>query len=113
VKPGGLAADLTVTQTLLAPGDEMVVMPPNYMQIWGLGDNYGMRLKPFHLREELGWAPDLDELNDAVSERTKLIAVCNPNNLKHRRPVKRHKDGRVSLTLTNEGYQSPGWLVSR
>jgi len=58
----------------------MVVMRPNHMHIWGLGHKYGMRLKPFHFREELGWAPDLDELNDAVSERTKLIAVCNPNN---------------------------------
>ena len=80
VTVGCAEANFIATQTLLAPGDEMVVMLPNYMQIWGLGHNYGMRLKPFHLREELGWAPDLDELNDAVSERTKLIAVCNPNN---------------------------------
>jgi aspartate/methionine/tyrosine aminotransferase len=80
VTVGCSEANFIATQTLLAPGDEMVVMLPNYMQIWGLGHNYGMRLKPFHLREELGWAPDLDELNDAVSERTKLIAVCNPNN---------------------------------
>ena len=80
VTVGCSEANFIATQTLLAPGDEMVVMLPNYMQIWGLGHNYGMRLKPFHLREELGWAPDLDELHDAVSERTKLIAVCNPNN---------------------------------
>jgi aspartate/methionine/tyrosine aminotransferase len=80
VTVGCAEANFIATQTFLAPGDEMVVMLPNYMQIWGLGHNYGMRLKPFHLKEELGWAPDLDELNDAVSERTKLIAVCNPNN---------------------------------
>jgi len=80
VTVGCSEANFIATQTLLAPGDEMVVMLPNYMQIWGLGHNYGMRLKPFHLREELGWAPDLDELHDAVSERTRLIAVCNPNN---------------------------------
>ena len=80
VTVGCSEANFIASQTLLAPGDEMVVMLPNYMQIWGIGHNYGMRLKPFHLREELGWAPDLDELNDAVSERTKLIAVCNPNN---------------------------------
>jgi aspartate/methionine/tyrosine aminotransferase len=55
-------------------------MLPNYMQIWGIAHNYGMQLKPFHLKQELGWAPDLDELNVVVSESTKLIAVCNPNN---------------------------------
>lgn len=80
VTVGCAEANFIALQTLLAPGDEMVMMLPNYMQIWGIAHNYGMRLRPFHLKEEWGWAPDLDELNDAVSEKTKLIAVCNPNN---------------------------------
>jgi aspartate/methionine/tyrosine aminotransferase len=80
VTVGCAEANFIALQTLLAPGDEMVVMLPNYMQIWGLGHNFGLRLKAFHLQEEQGWAPDLDELNQAVSERTKLIAICNPNN---------------------------------
>ncbi|GAF92610.1 unnamed protein product, partial [marine sediment metagenome] len=33
-----------------------------------------------HLQEEQGWAPDLGELDEVVTERTKLVAVCNPNN---------------------------------
>ena len=80
VTVGCAEANFIALQTLLAPGDEMAMMLPNYMQIWGIAHNYGMRLRAFHLREEQGWAPDLDELNDAVSEKTKLIAVCNPNN---------------------------------
>ncbi len=80
VTVGCAEANFITLQTLLAPGDEMVMMLPNYMQIWGIAHNYGIRLKSFHLKEERGWAPDLDQLNDAVSKRTKLIAVCNPNN---------------------------------
>ena len=80
VTVGCAEANFITLQTLLATGDEMVVMLPNYMQIWGIGHNYGFRVGAFHLQEERGWAPDLDELNDVVSERTKLIAVCNPNN---------------------------------
>jgi len=80
VTVGCAEANFITLHTLLAPGDEIVVMLPNYMQIWGIAHNYGMPLKPFHLKEERGWAPDLDELHDAVSERTKLVAVCNPNN---------------------------------
>ncbi len=77
---GCAEANLISTLTLLQPGDEMVLMLPNYMQLWGIAHNFGFRLKAFHLREERGWAPDLDELEAAVTERTKLIAVCNPNN---------------------------------
>jgi aspartate/methionine/tyrosine aminotransferase len=80
VTVGCAEANFITLQTLLAAGDEMVVMLPNYMQIWGIGHNYGFRVRAFHLREERGWAPDLDELNQVVTDQTKLIAVCNPNN---------------------------------
>jgi aspartate/methionine/tyrosine aminotransferase len=80
VTVGCIEANFIALQALVAPGEEIVVMLPNYMQIWGAAQNLGIRVRTFHLREELGWAPDLDELRDVVSEKTKLIAVCNPNN---------------------------------
>ncbi len=80
VTVGCAEANFITLQTLLAPGDEMAMMLPNYMQIWGLAHNFGVRVRAFHLKEGRGWAPDLEELNDVVSERTKLIAVCNPDN---------------------------------
>jgi len=80
VTVGAAEANYDTVETVAGPGDEVVVMLPNYMQIWGIAHNRGMDVKAFHLREEASWAPDIDELNDAVSERTKLIAVCNPNN---------------------------------
>jgi aspartate/methionine/tyrosine aminotransferase len=80
VTVGCVEANFIAVQTLLAAGDEMVVMLPNYMQIWGLGHNFGLRVKAFHLEEERGWSLNLDELNDAVSADTRLVAVCNPNN---------------------------------
>ena len=80
VTVGAIEANYIATQTLLTVGDEIVVMLPNYMQIWGIAKNYNYKLKEFHLREENDWAVDLDELNEVVSNNTKLIAVCNPNN---------------------------------
>jgi len=80
VTVGCAEANFITLQTLLAPGDEIAVMLPNYMQIWGAAQNFGVRVRTFHLREDLGWAPDLDELDGVVSENTKLIAVCNPDN---------------------------------
>jgi aspartate/methionine/tyrosine aminotransferase len=80
VTVGAAEANYNSVQTVAVPGDEVVVMLPNYMQIWGVAHNCGMQVRSFHLKEELGWSPDLDELNEVVSERTRLIAVCNPNN---------------------------------
>jgi aspartate/methionine/tyrosine aminotransferase len=80
VTVGCAEANFITLQTMLAPGDEMVIMLPNYMQLWGAGLNLGLEVKAFHLREDEGWAPDLAELDEVVSERTKLIAICNPNN---------------------------------
>jgi aspartate/methionine/tyrosine aminotransferase len=80
VTVGCAEANLISVLTVMEPGDEMVMMLPNYMQIWGIAHNFGFRLKAFNLREERGWAVDLDELHDVISDKTRLIAVCNPNN---------------------------------
>ena len=80
VTTGAAQANFTSVLTALDPGDEIVVMLPNYMQIYGIGINYGLDVKTFSLKEELGWSVDIDEVGDVVSDKTKLIAVCNPNN---------------------------------
>jgi len=77
---GAIEANFNAIRTLVAPGEEMIVMLPNYMQIWGVARNRAMDLKTFQLREENGWAPDLSELEEKLTSRTRLIAVCNPNN---------------------------------
>ncbi len=77
---GAAQANFTAILTTLDPGDEIVVMLPNYMQIWGTAKNLGLKINTFSLREELGWGFDLDEFRQAVTPKTKLIAVCNPNN---------------------------------
>lgn len=80
VTVGCAEANYISLQTLLEPGDEIVVMMPNYLQLWGLASNWGMARREFHLQEESGWAPDLSELAEKVTTKTKIITVCNPNN---------------------------------
>jgi aspartate/methionine/tyrosine aminotransferase len=80
VTVGCAEANFITLQTMLRPGDDLVVMLPNYMQIWGAAHNLGFRVKSFRLKEKRSWAPDLDDLNDVVCEKTELIALCNPNN---------------------------------
>ena len=80
VTNGSSEANFVACHTLVEAGDEVVIMVPNYMQIWGIVEEMGAKPHAFHLREENAWAPDLDELRRLVGPRTKMIAVCNPNN---------------------------------
>ena len=80
VTVGAIEANYDILWGLLSAGDEIAVMLPNYMQIWGLAKNLNLHLKTFSLDEKTGWALDLDGLKTTVTSKTKLIAVCNPNN---------------------------------
>ena len=80
VTNGSSEANFVACHTLLEKEDEVLMMVPNYMQIWGIAEEMGCIPKAFHLREENNWAPDLDELRSLVTPKTKMIALCNPNN---------------------------------
>ncbi|MHA1805470.1 MAG: aminotransferase class I/II-fold pyridoxal phosphate-dependent enzyme [Promethearchaeota archaeon] len=77
---GSAEANFLVAWCLLEPGDEMIFMLPNYMQLHGLARSFGITVKPFHLKEELDWQPEFKEIEPLLSPRTKLISLCNPNN---------------------------------
>lgn len=80
VTTGAIEANYNTVRAILSPGEQIVVMLPNYMQVWGLAKNHGLDLRTFHLDERAGWAVDTASLVDAVTPATRLIAVCNPNN---------------------------------
>ena len=80
VTVGCIEANLLSLQTLVEPGDEIAVMAPNYLQVWGAAQNLGMVVRTFDLSSDRKWELDVDSLSHAVTDRTKLIAVCNPNN---------------------------------
>jgi aspartate/methionine/tyrosine aminotransferase len=77
---GASQANAMVCQTLLAPGDEVVVMTPGYRQVWGTAQNMGCVVRDLPLRADAGWRIDLNALDAVVTPRTKLVAVVNPNN---------------------------------
>ncbi|HEX3704170.1 MAG TPA: aminotransferase class I/II-fold pyridoxal phosphate-dependent enzyme [Vicinamibacterales bacterium] len=83
VTNGGSEANYITTWNLVEPGDEVVLMVPNYMQTWGLVRAFGATVKEWPLVERgtpARWRVDLDALDTLVTPRTKLIIICNPNN---------------------------------
>ena len=80
VTVGASEANYILANTLLESGDEIAVMRPTYMQLSGAAANLGANVRSFSLDGTKDWALDLDELKDAVTPKTKVIAVVNPNN---------------------------------
>lgn len=92
---------------LVEPGDEVVFMKPNYMQIEGVAEAIGAKVVPIWLHEQSGWQIDVTELRKAVTPRTKLIAICNPNN-----PTGVLMSQDVTKALCDCAAQVGAWILS-
>ncbi|MEX2274572.1 MAG: aminotransferase class I/II-fold pyridoxal phosphate-dependent enzyme [Actinomycetota bacterium] len=80
---GGSEANFLSLWTLLDRGFRLAFMVPNYMEGWGLGRFFADGTDTFSLRlsDDAGrWFLDADELAAAVTDRTRVVMVCNPNN---------------------------------
>jgi aspartate/methionine/tyrosine aminotransferase len=78
---GGSEANCVLLMRLVEPGDEIVLMTPNYMQVPGLARALGATVRPWPLHERDGrWRLDVAELPGLVNPRTRAIFLCNPNN---------------------------------
>jgi aspartate/methionine/tyrosine aminotransferase len=80
VTNGTSEANYLVALSQLRPGDEMAMQTPNYMQLPGIARSLGADVRPFKLRPDARWEPDWDDFEHALSRRTKLLYLSNPNN---------------------------------
>lgn len=67
-----------IGETFLNPGDECVLCSPTYMAYYRLPARFGAVLKEVNAPD--GVTTDLNLLLDAVTEKTKIVFLCNPNN---------------------------------
>ena len=107
VTNGSSEANYLLMWSLIEPGDEVIFMMPNYMQMGGLVRGFGAALKPLWLKESLGWAPDLDELRKLVTPKTKLIIVTNPNN-----PTGAVLSGAAMSAIVEVAARAGAWIVA-
>jgi aspartate aminotransferase len=67
--------------TCLNPGDEVIIPEPYYANYNGFAVAAGVTVVPITSRIETGFAlPPIADFEKAITERTKAIVVCNPNN---------------------------------
>jgi aspartate/methionine/tyrosine aminotransferase len=80
ITAGAAEANFLALTQLVQPGDELIAETPGWPQPFVLGKAIGARIKQLWRREEGGWRFDMDELARLISDRTRLIFLCNPNN---------------------------------
>ena len=80
VTNGTSEANYLIALSQLRPGDDVAMEVPNYMQIPGVARSLGATVRTFPLRQESGWEPDWEEFEQAVTPKTRLLYLSNPNN---------------------------------
>ncbi|WP_297190758.1 aminotransferase class I/II-fold pyridoxal phosphate-dependent enzyme [Thermococcus sp.] len=77
---GAIDANFQVFYSLVEPGDTVISIFPTYQQLYSVPESFGAKVKFWRFYEENNWMPDLDELNELVDKKTKLIIINTPNN---------------------------------
>lgn len=80
VTVGGAEANFVVCWALVHRGERVAIFYPTYLQTWGLAQNTRAEVAPIWLRAENAWQPDLDEIERAITPKTKLAVVTDPHN---------------------------------
>ena len=81
VTTGGSEAIMFGFFTCLNPGDEVIIPEPYYANYNGFAVTAGVKVVPITSHIENGFAlPPITDFEKRITEKTKAIIICNPNN---------------------------------
>ena len=81
VTAGGSEAVLFAFLSCLNPGDEIIIPEPAYANYMAFAVSAGAVIKTVPSSIETGFAlPPVEKFEELITERTKAILICNPNN---------------------------------
>ncbi len=81
ITTGGSEAIEIGMMTCLNPGDEVIVTEPFYANYNGFSMQAGVKVVPVTAKIENGFAlPAISEFEKVITDKTKAILICNPNN---------------------------------
>ena len=94
---GAEEAIFCLANVLLSPGDHAVVTWPGYQSLYEVARGAGADVTLHELREEHGWAIDIDLLRSQVTPSTRLVVVNAPHNPTGMQPDRATFDALVAL----------------
>jgi aspartate/methionine/tyrosine aminotransferase len=107
VTGGTSEANYLVALSQIRQGDVVAMQLPNYMQLWGVARSLGAEVRPFRLRTDASWQPDWEEFDRAVTSKTRLLYLSNPNN-----PTGSVLSNASMRRIVDRCQQTGTWLLS-
>ena len=81
ITSGGSEALMFAYMACLNPGDEIIITDPSYANYMAFAVSCGAVIKPVKTNIENGFKlPSVEEFEKQITEKTRAILICNPNN---------------------------------
>ena len=80
VHTGAEEAIFLFMHAVLDAGDHVIVHWPCYQSLFEVARSIGCQVTLWKAREENGWSPDLDELQQHIRPNTKIVIINTPHN---------------------------------
>ena len=77
---GAQEALSAIYQSVLCPGDEIVVVTPSYPSLVSMAKSLGVKVREIQLRQSNGWNIAFEDFERVVNNKTRLIVLNSPHN---------------------------------
>ncbi|HIU23729.1 MAG TPA: aminotransferase [Candidatus Coprovicinus avistercoris] len=77
---GCTGANLNALMAVVRPGDHVIAEWPTYAPLYEIPRALGAEVEYWQIHEELGWHPDIEELERLIRPNTRLICINNASN---------------------------------
>ena len=104
VTPGARFGVFLSITTLLAPGDEIIVVEPAWPAYRQCAINAGIKVRSIKTTLENRWEPKIDEIEGCINDNTKMIVLNYPNNPTGKILPKALQDQIVSISKKHNLY---------
>ncbi|MCI4432625.1 MAG: aminotransferase class I/II-fold pyridoxal phosphate-dependent enzyme [Nitrosopumilus sp.] len=104
VSPGARFSIFITINTLLNPGDELIIIEPAWPAYKECALNSGVKVRVISTTLEGKWEPSIEQIKKVINANTKMIVLNYPNNPTGKILPERLQDEIVNLAIENNLY---------
>lgn len=107
ITAGGQAAMFSTLATIIEPRDEVILFDPTYFGYKPLLNYNGAKIIRHYVSWENDYQPNIDELSNVITKKTKAIVMVSPDN-----PTGRIIDHKIAKALGEIAIDNDLWIVN-